>query len=728
MASRFDEDSDEEVERFEVTDYDLENEFNPNRRQHRQSKNQATYGIWAAREDSDEDGGGRTGLGGGKRQDLSQGLDFVSGGFKQTSEEMKKEMEEEEEENNEEMDPLLDFTGSRKKLYKSKGTSSFRKQAPSSTSIGKSIGTWEKHTKGIGQKLLLQMGYQPGKGLGKTGQGIVIPVEAHKRKGKGAISYHGPERPNKPPQVDSEDEEDEDFRRQLSQWKKGPEAKQKPKYSYKTIDDVKEKAKTSTKKSRLADTALTKVKVIDMTGKEKRVLSGYDQISQKHSRPDEDSGTSSPITIDQTAFTMPELQHNLDLLVEMAEQEIIKNDRQLHHEEDTVVHLRHEEVKLNEILVEESKQINKLKEIMVMIERCEERQQQDSMEPWELEDAYEFFKTLQENFYEEYRVYELPNLVIATVFPLVKEYLSSWDPLQNNSYGMDVFKLWKDLVDNNDNIVSQEGMHSMSVYNRLVWEVWMPYLRTAVTKWNPRDCDPVIELLENWLPILPQWITANVLDQLILPNLQKEVEGWNPLTDTQRIDSWLHPWLPLMGTRLEPLYAPIRQKLSHALTNWHPSDISAKTILLPWKPVFSQGTMDAFLIRNISPKLVVCLQELVINPYQQHLDPFHWVMAWEDLLPKPNLATMLHKHFFPKWLNVLCSWLSNKPDFAEVTKWYSGWKSMFSEELLNIPMIKDQFTQALDLMNRAVSGNPVLTPFAANERRQEPDPVETESV
>lgn len=33
-----------EVEKFEVTDYDLENEFNPNRRQRRQTKNQATYG------------------------------------------------------------------------------------------------------------------------------------------------------------------------------------------------------------------------------------------------------------------------------------------------------------------------------------------------------------------------------------------------------------------------------------------------------------------------------------------------------------------------------------------------------------------------------------------------------------------------------------------------------------------------------------------------------------
>lgn len=51
----------------------------------------------------------------------------------------------------------------------------------------------------------------------------------------------------------------------------------------------------------------------------------------------------------------------------------------------------------------------------------------------------------------------------------------------------------------------------------------------------------------------------------------------------------------------------------------------------------------------------MCLGELVINPHQQHMDAFYWVMDWEGMISVSSLVGLLEKHFFPKWLQVHCA-------------------------------------------------------------------------
>uniref|UniRef100_V5IAZ3 Tuftelin-interacting protein n=1 Tax=Anoplophora glabripennis TaxID=217634 RepID=V5IAZ3_ANOGL len=78
-------------------------------------------------------------------------------------------------------------------------------------------------------------------------------------------------------------------------------------------------------------------------------------------------------------------------------------------------------------------------------------------------------------------------------------------------------------------------------------------------------------------------------------------------------------------------------------------------------------------------------------------------MDWNDMLSVPNMTLILDKFFFPRWLQTLAVWLNHNPNYAQVTEWYSGWKRMLSDDLLNQPSIKENFHKALEMMNRAVN-------------------------
>ncbi|KTF82103.1 hypothetical protein cypCar_00034866 [Cyprinus carpio] len=563
-----------EIEKFEVSEWDLANEFNPDRRRHRQTKEEATYGIWAERDSDDE----RPSFGGKRSKDYSAPVNFVSAGLRKTAAEEKVEQ-------------------------KGSDDSSDGGDAPPPPRI-------------------------------------VKPIEAKLRKGKGAVGAYGNERTQQSlqdfPVVDSEEEEEKEFQREIGQWRKEPgTAKKKPKYSYKTVEELKAHGKLANKSMSRPAGELAQVKVIDMTGREQKVYHSYSHMSQKHSAPEEAPLSVSTREQKTSGFSLPELEHNLKLLIELTEQDILQSARQLQHEKDIVVTLTHESDALQVRLAEEEQALGRLE--------------------------------------------------------------------QDCSDGLEEVGQWRAILESSQSLHGVPDTSNMDPYHRLIWEVWLPVMRSCVSQWQPRNAGPMVDCVECWAPVLPLWILDHVLEQLIFPRLQREVDNWNPLTDTVPIHSWIYPWLPLMQSRLEPLYSPIRIKLAHALQRWHPIDSSARLILQPWKDVFTPGAWEAFMVKNIVPKLALCLGELVVNPHQQLLEPFSWVMDWEGMLSVSTMVGLLDKNFFPKWLQVLCSWLSNNPNYEEITKWYLGWKSLLSENLLSHPLIKEKLNEALDIMNRAVA-------------------------
>lgn len=72
------EDSDNEVEEFSITDYDLQNEFFPGMKRRKMTKEQAMLGIWASRDSDDDDDD----VGDKKRKaNYTMPMQFISGGI-----------------------------------------------------------------------------------------------------------------------------------------------------------------------------------------------------------------------------------------------------------------------------------------------------------------------------------------------------------------------------------------------------------------------------------------------------------------------------------------------------------------------------------------------------------------------------------------------------------------------------------------------------------------------
>lgn len=118
-------------------------------------------------------------------------------------------------------------------------------------------------------------------------------------------------------------------------------------------------------------------------------------------------------------------------------------------------------------------------------------------------------------------------------------------------------------------------------------------------RWNTRNPDPLINLLETWCsrgsgsgtaagasaasaidvdgmeeevedepttadrePLVPAGLRTYVLEQCVLRRLHGEVLAWDPLVDTVPIHCWIHPWLPLLSTPLPPTAPLIRCRFS----------------------------------------------------------------------------------------------------------------------------------------------------------------------
>jgi len=620
-------------------------------------------------------------------------------------------------------------------------------------------------TSSIGLKMLEKMGWKSGTGLGTQGEGIVTPLETKARpKGMG-LSYKGFE--ERTTQAKEEDrrngkiiDDDDDDKKQGKKkgkrsqavreaWKAKPKSLKKPNVVHRTYEQIISELDAD---QMSIDPGVGEI--IDLTG---RKLPSLNTTLTDHSKGP---------TREEQEHRLPELMHNLTLICDISKGNLIHLAKEGQAIKQKSQQLAKDQARSQQILNLQQQKLSKIKRIVELTqltrmtyseilnqitenstaaEICQMIDQFDGL----FDQLLEFLSDNQSSGHESLR---LDEIVVSALAPILRQVWSRWDVLQQPSLSVKELKRFRRCFRTDKNSESSTSpeeddqfqhplfptssrdsrLHSsnrkMTAYESLIWNDWLPKIRSAVNLWSPYQSEQMIAMYTSWKSMLPQFVHDNFLDQLIVPKLLTWIGNWDFREQSEGFESsrpnskrvslhlFVFPWLELVGPyRSELILAEVKLKLLAWLKAWKYTSVESDEEnlmiqdLLVWKKdVLKRRDWDKMMLKTVAPHLASYLRgNLTINPKNQILRPFQVMMEWSQLITNHEMLNeLLIKEFFSKWIETLWIWLTSPSANGEqIGAWYQWWKSLFPERLLTEQrsMVSRGFAAGQELMNQAKS-------------------------
>lgn len=341
-------------------------------------------------------------------------------------------------------------------------------------------------------------------------------------------------------------------------------------------------------------------------------------------------------------------------------------------------------------------------------------------------------RALQETFKHDIEKYELQEAAVGAIHPIFKRRMDAWEPLEEPEFLVaDLTELKTILGQSQDSLAKANTIHDhdnpyarsrrqkmTSPYETMMYTLWLPKIRTAITNWSVLDPAPLTKLISAWRPLLPAFIYSNLTDQLLVPKLETALQSWDArkrshhhrqsnLKHTQP-HTYLFPWLQhLPPYQLDPkaqnsLLADVKRKLRHVMDGW---DVSSGILpsLEEWRNLLS-AEFDHLLVRHLLPRLSLHLSaNLEIDPSDQDLTPLEDILKWQPFLKPEIFARLFVVEFFPKWLSTLHLWLTSpEASLEEITQWVAWWKEQIPAPIFRQPDVQKEWIKGNAMINSAV--------------------------
>lgn len=540
------------------------------------------------------------------------------------------------------------------------------------------FGAFEKNTKGFGMKMLMKMGYKPGTGLGKEGEGIVNPIEATVKVGSHGLGFA------------------EEFLSTRNKAAKSAEPASAPKD--KEQRGWRKKRQEARQDSPQTAPTVEAVRIIDYTSRQVRELTSLSEMNPQ-SKPLESS-------------RFPELRHNLRLLVKVKRRE----------SQQAVLHVQTEQRMLCS-LEEELQTLEANIRNLEIRHRLESSLRDLILELLEHGDDATGARWLQKvhqltaNVKDSTGIMLLADGIMCGVLTTLLRQ-SSRDILHDRSL-QDQLVMLRPLC-------NVETAGHVSAYEQAFTTVLLPPLRAllvnslhcadSVTDGNVAPLIAAADVFHSWLPLVPPSITSRLISQTILPSLHRIVDGWRAERPPIPLYVILSPWIRCISGHISShhratLYPAIRRKLTLWLqTLPDPSSKEAVAVLINWRPpMLPTQEFDIILGRVLLPALQATLSTFTVNPKDQDITPIEAALDWVEVIPASLLAPILAKAVFPKLMHALHAWMTTEQhaNYKEITQWYGAWKALFPAPLMEHSAFQDGWKSLLIMMNQLLD-DPLL--------------------